>query len=125
MIQNEDEERKSLIQNEEEERNVAEKLTEEPAADQGGPLSRNLGAVARRTSPRNKLKQNPSTDRLLSKPITRTERSKSSSIIPRKTSSREGQEVCDFIRHLGAFDVVLRTLFSYLSGKDLCRVVQV
>jgi len=121
----------SLIQNEDEERNVEVKLNEDSPAGQdsnlGDPvvisaseLKPSLGAVAKRTSPRNK--QKPSTDRL-GKPASKHGRSKPNLTVVAQNSSREGQEVVDFIRHLPG--VALEILLSYLSGRDLCRVVRV
>ena len=121
-----------MIQNEDEERNVEVKLNEDSAAGEGSnlgdpvvvisarELKPSLGAVAKRTSPRNK--QKPSTDRL-GKPASKHGSSKPKPTVVRQNSSREGQEVVDFIRHLPG--VALETLLSYLSGRDLCRVVRV
>ena len=125
-----------MIQNEDEERNLDEKLKEDTSATAGEESNRDvgvvisakqkkpsLGAVPKRTSPRNK--QKPSTDRLPSKPTTKPGQSKQNTIPVREDSSREGQEACDFIRHLVGYDPPLEVIFSYLSGRDLCRVVQV
>lgn len=111
----------SLIQNED------EKLIEDAAAQVGedsvvasssSEMKASLGAVAKRTSPRNK--QKPRTDRLGRKSTSKTGPVLSSVV---KDFSREGQEVCDFVRHL--HHDVLETLFSYLSDHDLYRVAQV
>lgn len=122
MIQNEEDERK-------EERNVEERLNEdaataaavgadsnlgEAAGSSASEIPPSLGAVAKRRSPRNK--QKPSTDRLVRKPTIKIVR-----------GSREGQEVCDFVRHLSQMELshVLTAIFSHLSASDLCRVAQV
>ena len=129
-----------MIQNEDEERKEEVKLSEDSAATSGEDpnlgdpavvtssssreMKPSLGAVAKRTSPRNK--QKPSTDRLgkaTSKTGHSKPNSKPNSTLVAKIPSREGQEVCDFIRHLP--EVPLKILFSYLSGRDICRVVQV
>lgn len=115
MIQNEDEKL-----NEDAAAQVGEvsNLGDPVVATSSSEMKASLGAVAKRTSPRNK--QKPRTDRLGRKPTSKTGPVLSSVL---KDFSREGQEVCDFVRHL--HHDVLETLFSYLSGHDLYRVAQV
>ena len=119
----------SLIQNEDTKLN--EDATAAPALEDstlGDPVvatsisepKASLGAVAKRTSPRNK--QKPRTDRLGRKTTSKSKSGPVLSLVIRDFS-REGQEVCDFVRHL--HHDLLETLFSYLSGQDLYRVAQV